>query len=89
MRRALILATKSSDLRQVRTFVAKPQQQAEIDCCSRALTRDLGAVLLFQMDAHAFGSVQQPFKVKAGQHITGVRSDQRRKGRHRRDVSGL
>jgi hypothetical protein len=39
LRRAPVLAKKSSDVRkrQVRTCVAKPQQQAEIDCCSRAL----------------------------------------------------
>src|SRR3984957_3038316 len=47
------------------------------------------SALSFQLNAYAFSAIQQPPEVKAGECIAGMRSDQRRKRGHRRDVSGL
>src|SRR3954467_6269469 len=45
--------------------------------------------LLFQLHADALGAVEQPSKMKAGQRVVGMRSDQRGESRHRRGVACL
>src|ERR1700689_3812392 len=42
-----------------------------------------------QLNARTLGSVQQPSEVKASKGVAGIQPDQRRKGWHRRAVSGF